>query len=69
MWIAEIIEGTLKGLGGGKGLAESYRETQDRMRKIRSSTPYACAIRTGRRVPHPRHWQALTQIVGVSASA
>ena len=33
MWIAEIIEGTLKGLGGGKGLAESYRETRDRMRK------------------------------------
>jgi len=32
-----------------------------------SSIPYASAIRAGRRVPHPRHWQALAQLVGVSA--
>ena len=31
-----------------------------------SSIPYASAIRKGRRVPHPRHWQALAQLVGVS---
>jgi len=29
-----------------------------------SSIPYASAIRAGRRVPHPRHWQALAQLVG-----
>jgi hypothetical protein len=31
-----------------------------------SSIPYASAIRAGRRVPHPRHWQALAELVGVS---
>ncbi len=31
-----------------------------------SSKPYASAIRSGRRVPHPRHWQALSQLVVVS---
>ena len=30
------------------------------------SEPYAADIRAGRRRPHPRHWQALAQIVGVS---
>ena len=30
-----------------------------------ASIPYASAIRSGRRVPHPRHWQALAQLVGV----
>jgi len=34
-----------------------------------SSIPYASAIRAGRRVPHPRHWQALAQLVGVSVEA
>ena len=32
-----------------------------------SAVPYASAIRAGRRVPHPRHWQALAELVGVSA--
>jgi hypothetical protein len=32
-----------------------------------TSIPYASAIRAGRRVPHPRHWQALAELVGVSA--
>ena len=29
------------------------------------SRPYATDIRTGRRVPHPRHWLTLARIVGV----
>jgi len=28
------------------------------------SEPYAADIRTGRRRPHPRHWQALAELVG-----
>ena len=32
------------------------------------SQPYATDIRTGRRVPHPRHWQSLAQLVGVLAA-
>jgi hypothetical protein len=34
--------------------------------KIGVSIPYASDIRRGRRVPHPRHWQALADIVAVS---
>lgn len=30
------------------------------------SIPYATDIRKGRRRPHPRHWQVLAQLVGVS---
>ncbi len=30
------------------------------------SNPYAADIRAGRHRPHPRHWLALAQIVGVS---
>ncbi len=30
------------------------------------SEPYASDIQSGKRVPHPRHWLALAQIVGVS---
>jgi hypothetical protein len=29
------------------------------------SAPYAADIRAGRHRPHPRHWQALAQIVGI----
>jgi CRISPR-associated endonuclease Cas1 len=32
------------------------------------SKPYAALIRAGRRRPHPRHWQALAELVGVSAN-
>jgi CRISPR-associated endonuclease Cas1 len=32
------------------------------------SQPYATDIRAGRRVPHPRHWQSLAQLVGVLAA-
>ena len=32
-----------------------------------TSIPYASAIRAGRRVPHPRHWLALAQLVGITA--
>jgi membrane protease YdiL (CAAX protease family) len=31
------------------------------------SMPYAADIRAGRRRPHPRHWQTLAKLVGVSA--
>lgn len=30
------------------------------------SEPYAAEIRAGRYLPHPRHWQALARLVGVS---
>jgi hypothetical protein len=30
------------------------------------SKPYAALIRAGRRRPHPRHWQALAALVGVT---
>jgi CRISPR-associated endonuclease Cas1 len=33
------------------------------------SLPYATDIRAGRRRPHPRHWQTLAQLAGVSADA
>jgi hypothetical protein len=33
------------------------------------SEPYAANIRTGQRHPHPRHWQALAQLVGISPDA
>jgi CRISPR-associated endonuclease Cas1 len=33
------------------------------------SIPYASDIRKGRRRPHPRHWQVLAQLVGVSANS
>ncbi len=31
------------------------------------SEPYSSDIQAGKRIPHPRHWQALAQLVGVSA--
>jgi hypothetical protein len=31
------------------------------------SKPYAAFVRSGRRRPHPRHWEALAQLVGASA--
>jgi CRISPR-associated endonuclease Cas1 len=33
------------------------------------SLPYAADIRAGRRRPHPRHWQALAEVVGVAPNA
>jgi CRISPR-associated endonuclease Cas1 len=30
------------------------------------SIPYASAIRAGKRRPHPRHWQALAQLAGIT---
>jgi hypothetical protein len=32
------------------------------------SEPYAGDIRAGRRRPHPRHWAALAQLVGIMHS-
>lgn len=34
--------------------------------KLDISIPYAVQVRSARRVPHKRHWQALAQLVGVS---
>lgn len=34
--------------------------------KLGISIPYAVDIRSARRIPHPRHWQTLAQLVGVS---
>jgi CRISPR-associated endonuclease Cas1 len=31
------------------------------------SEPYSSDIQSGKRVPHPRHWEALAKLVGVSA--
>jgi len=33
------------------------------------SEPYASAIRTGLRRPHPRHWQKLAELVGLTAQS
>lgn len=33
------------------------------------SVPYAAKFRTGHRIPHPRHWRALAQLVGVLGHA
>jgi len=39
--------------------------------RIRSSLgvsePYSSAIQAGKRIPHPRHWHALAQLVGTSS--
>lgn len=32
------------------------------------SLPYATDIRKGKRIPHPRHWQTLAQLVGASSA-
>jgi CRISPR-associated endonuclease Cas1 len=32
------------------------------------SFPYAAAIRAGRRRPHPRHWETLAELIGLSES-
>jgi hypothetical protein len=49
-------------------------QPQLRMVKVRElaetlgvSQPYAAFIRSGRRLPHPRHWQALAALAGVSS--
>jgi hypothetical protein len=33
---------------------------------LEPSVPYAAEIRAGRQRPHPRHWQMLAKLVGVS---
>jgi len=33
---------------------------------LQVSQPYAAFVRSGRRRPHPRHWQALNELVSVS---
>ena len=34
---------------------------------MRVSEPYAAFVRCDRRPPHPRHWRALAELVGVKA--
>jgi hypothetical protein len=34
--------------------------------KLGISIPYAVDVRSSRRIPHPRHWQTLAQLIGVS---
>ena len=36
--------------------------------KLGISIPYAVDVRSARRVPHKRHWQALAQLIGVSGA-
>jgi CRISPR-associated endonuclease Cas1 len=36
---------------------------------LKVSVPYAASIRAGRHRPHPRHWQTLAELVGVSVNA
>jgi hypothetical protein len=31
------------------------------------SEPYSSDIQAGKRIPHPRHWQALAYLVGISS--
>jgi hypothetical protein len=31
------------------------------------SIPYAAEIRSGRRIPHPRHWEALAELARIDA--
>ncbi len=38
-------------------------------RTLDVSFPYAAAIRAGRRRPHPRHWQRLAKMVGISENS
>ncbi|MFZ3370020.1 MAG: hypothetical protein WA239_23115, partial [Candidatus Sulfotelmatobacter sp.] len=33
------------------------------------SVTYAVAIHAGRRRPHPRHWEALAELVGIAAES
>ncbi len=35
-------------------------------RTLHVSIPYAASIRLGRRQPHPRHWKALSSLVGIA---
>ena len=34
---------------------------------MEASEPYAAFVRSGQRRPHPRHWEALAQLVGLRA--
>lgn len=45
--------------------AKKVREIAEAMQV---SKPYAAFIRSGRRRPHPRHWEALARMVAVSGS-
>lgn len=36
---------------------------------IQVSKPYAAFVRSGRRRPHPRHWETLAELVGITAES
>src|SRR5262249_43229284 len=43
------------------------KKVREIAQEIQVSELYAGLIRSGRRRPHPRHWQALAGLVGVSS--
>jgi CRISPR-associated endonuclease Cas1 len=42
-----------------------HKKVREIAEAMQVSHPYAAFIRSGRRRPHPRHWQALAKLVGV----
>jgi hypothetical protein len=44
-----------------------YLKVREIAQAIHVSQPYAAFIRSGRRRPHPRHWQVLAGLVGILA--
>ena len=38
------------------------------MEALQVSKPYAADIRSGKRVPHPRHWETLAKLVDITIS-
>src|SRR5579864_811144 len=45
------------------------RKVREIAEAMQVSQPYAAFIRSGRRRPHPRHWQVLAELLGISESA
>jgi CRISPR-associated protein Cas1 len=45
------------------------RKVREIAEAMKVSKPYAAFVRSGRNRPHPRHWQALAELAGISESA
>ena len=45
------------------------KKVREIAKAMQVSQPYAAFIRSGRRRPHPRHWQALAKLAGISECA
>jgi hypothetical protein len=43
-----------------------HKKIREIAEAMQVSEPYAALVRSGRRRPHPRHWQALAQLLGLS---